>query len=139
MSLENKINAESKAAEPKTIKQVSKFKIVIKTLAVIMFIFGFSLTYNMPKKMYGVTWWELGAMAEGNIIENNNAMLKYLDLTETEAMKLTEEEFKSKLSKAYDSLEVCLFWSCAYWFACSALLFIHIKDKEIVINREAKE
>ena len=125
-----KINSKKK----KTIKQIPPIKVIIKTLAIIMFIYGFFLTYNMPKKIYGVTWWELGAMAEGHTIENTDAMLKYLEISDIK--DLNTNKINSMTTKAYDSLETCLFWTCAYWFTCSALLFVHIKNKEITINEE---
>ena len=122
--------------EKNTEKQPSTIKIIIRTLAIIMFVFGFSLTYNMPKHFYGLTWWELGAMAEGNTIKDTDAMMDYLGIESLD--NLTEEQITGKLSRAYDSLEVCLFWSCAYWFTCSALLFIPVTNKQISIKENSK-
>lgn len=128
-----KINSKKK----KTIKQIPPIKVIIKTLAIIMFIYGFSLTYNMPKKIYGVTWWELGAMAEGHTIENTDAMLKYLEISNIK--DLDTNKIDSMTTKAESSLETSLLLTCIYWFTCSALLFIHIPNKNIKIYSNSEE
>ncbi|MBQ8522624.1 MAG: hypothetical protein IJ458_03040 [Clostridia bacterium] len=117
-----------------TVKQVSKLKIVFRTIAIIMFVFGFSLTYNMPEKIYGVTWWELGAMSQGHVIKDTEAMFEYLGIDDIS--DLNESTLSNMETKAYDSLETSLLLACGYWFVCATLLFFHIKDKEIKIKNK---
>lgn len=115
--------------EIKTIIKPSKLKIILRTVAVIMLIFGFSITSNMPNRMYGLSWSELGALAEGCIIEDVESVLKFADIADIKDVgKLL---IVSK--KAEKALKRCIALSCAYWFVCGALLFIHIKDKEVFI------
>ena len=128
----NEQGQSTNAERTKVIKQKSILKIFLKIFATLMFIFGFSITSDFPKYTYGLTWTELGAIAEGNIIDNTDAMFEFLgikNLNDLEKIKDMEDQAKNALN---DSLILI----CIYWATCSALFFVHIKTKKIIIKGE---
>lgn len=126
----------NKNSSGKVVEKATTFKIVIKTLAVVMLIFGFSLTFSMPKKIYGLSYTELGALANGYMIEDVEAMRKFTGVYEGESLS---EFIKNNKHLAKSAINECITYTCIYWFVCAMLLFVPMKNEKIQVNTEVKE
>lgn len=123
---------QSTLTQRKVIKQTSGLKIVLRLVGIIMIFFGLFFTWSAPEFMYGLTWTELGAIAEGKFIDDSEAMMDFLDTQNIKDLeKFNSETRKSRGESAFEN---CLLTISVYWAVCGALLFIHIKQKEIVVN-----
>lgn len=125
-------NTQGQRIEKKIIKQVSKMKIIIRTLAVIMVVAGLFLTLKVPEFIHGLSYTELGSLANGYPIEDVDAMLKFMGVSSEK--DLGEFSISNNKSNAQEAINKCIGLTCVYWFIASMMLFIPIKDEETEVN-----
>lgn len=106
---------------------VNPIKIIIKTIAVILVCYGFSYTIEIPEKEYGLSYEELGCLAEGQPINDVEAMCKYLKISSSSSVKDIENAISNMKKNAWYDLQDAMETANIYWGCTCALLFIGIK------------
>lgn len=114
-------------------------KVVIKTLAIIIVCYGFYYTFEISEKECGLSFAELGCIAEGEVIDDTEAMCKYLGISSESSMRDIAKKLEYMKYDAEDDIEDCIFGIMIYWISATALLFIHIKPKYLKINQKPVE